>query len=419
MSEEPEVIEAEDVKDLLPERIVGQDPAVVARGEITVDDMVAQRDKIELAMRAVMKEGIHYGVIPGVDKPTLLKPGAEVLNVLFRIAPSYQSEKVFHPDGHLTVISRCRLTHIPTGLLLAEAEGLCTTRESKYAWRNGKRRCPDCGAEAIVRSSKKSAYFCISNEGGCGHRFPFGSDKAGQLDQQEVGKVPNPDLPDSFNTVLKMGNKRALIGACLNATAASDIFTQDMEDRAGVDEEQSERVQGRVNEPVENPGFPVPRSWADVKAAMDPFGDDFWQAFMRFGAQATAFLFPGVTDLGKAQRDVLFQKSAGVALRIREAFDPEVFPPPGVDDLRGAWAAVLDGQLLEGPPAAGSDQEPPQPEGEAPSSPEPSPDVSGAAEDVTEAVQAAFPGAQEVGDDASGKGLLPDGQLLDALGSGE
>ena len=33
-----------------------------------------------------------------------------------------------------------------------------------------------------------------------------------------------------YNTVLKMAKKRALVDAVLTATAASDIFTQDLED---------------------------------------------------------------------------------------------------------------------------------------------------------------------------------------------
>lgn len=207
--------------------------ALVAKDEISIEELVKQGAIVEEAMRRTMKPDIHYGHIPGIAKPTLLKPGAEKLNVLFRLAPSYVSDKTWHEDGHLTVIAKCVLTHIPTGLIVAEGEGLCSTRESKYAFRQGKRTCPDCNAEAIVRSTKNSAYYCISNEGGCGHRFNFGTDKAKALDGQDVSRVPNPDLADSYNTVLKMADKRALLAAVLNGTAASDIFTQDLNEEDG------------------------------------------------------------------------------------------------------------------------------------------------------------------------------------------
>jgi hypothetical protein len=42
--------------------------------------------------------------------------------------------------------------------------------------------------------------------------------------------VENEDIADVFNTVLKMGKKRAFVDAVLSATAASDIFTQDIEE---------------------------------------------------------------------------------------------------------------------------------------------------------------------------------------------
>jgi len=47
---------------------------------------------------------------------------------------------------------------------------------------------------------------------------------------QPAGRVENTDLADTYNTVLKMAKKRALVDATLTATAASDIFNQDLED---------------------------------------------------------------------------------------------------------------------------------------------------------------------------------------------
>ena len=45
-----------------------------------------------------------------------------------------------------------------------------------------------------------------------------------------MGRVANMDLADSYNTVLKIANKRALVAVVLNVTAASDLLTQDIED---------------------------------------------------------------------------------------------------------------------------------------------------------------------------------------------
>ena len=41
-------------------------------------------------------------------------------------------------------------------------------------------------------------------------------------------------LADVYNVVLKQAKKRALVDAVLTATAASDLFTQDLEDLSSV-----------------------------------------------------------------------------------------------------------------------------------------------------------------------------------------
>ena len=210
--------------------------ALVARDDISVAELVQQSGIIESAMREAMRKDVHYGLIPGVNKPTLLKPGAEKLLVLFRLAPSYESEKIWHEDGHLTVMTKCVLTHIPTGLVIAEGEGMCTTKESRYAWRKGERVCPECGEpqvrEGKPRDGRPGNWYCWKKQGGCGATWDLSSEQGVIFKAMDTGRVANPDLPDSFNTVLKMSDKRALLAAVLNGTAASDVFTQDLDDRA-------------------------------------------------------------------------------------------------------------------------------------------------------------------------------------------
>jgi hypothetical protein len=208
--------------------------AMVTRAEVTVPEVVAQRDKVKAVMEAVMIDGAHYGRIPGISKPTLFKPGAEVLATTFRLAPSYKSERMFDESGHLTVVAKCILTHAPSGMVLGEGEGLCSSREEKYAYRKQGRVCPACGAEAVIKGKQEygGGWLCWKKAepvAGCGAKFPDG-DKT--IEDQVVGKVPNEQLADTWNTVLKMADKRALVAAVLNCTAASDIFTQDVEDTA-------------------------------------------------------------------------------------------------------------------------------------------------------------------------------------------
>ena len=197
--------------------------------ELSVAQVKAQLEKVREIMRSVMTDGVHYGIVPGTDKKTLLKPGAEVLCVTFRLAPTYKAD--FQKDGkHLSVVTTCTLTHIPTGNLIATGMGSCSTQETKYAYRKGSRKCPQCGKETIIKGKAEygGGWLCFGKKGGCGAKFKD-ADKTIES-QPEASKTENEDVIDQHNTVLKMSNKRALVAAVVNATGVSDIFTQDIGD---------------------------------------------------------------------------------------------------------------------------------------------------------------------------------------------
>jgi ribosomal protein L37AE/L43A len=198
-------------------------------GALSVVDVRAQVNLIQHIMKEVMKKDEHYGVIPGTGtKPTLLKSGAEKLCLTFRLDPQYEIEK--QTDGaHLTITSKCTLFHIPSGQRYGSGMGSCSTKESKYAYRQASIKCPECGKSAVIKGKEEygGGWICFKKKEGCGAKFKDGDQS---IEGQPRGRVPNEDLADQYNTVLKMANKRSLVAAVLNATAASDIFTQDIED---------------------------------------------------------------------------------------------------------------------------------------------------------------------------------------------
>ena len=325
--------------------------AVVAKGEISVEEVVAQRDKIVQVMQRVMVEGVHYGKVPGVDKPTLLKPGAELLNVTFRLAPSYRSEKLF--DGrHLTVVSGCSLTHAPSGLVLGDGEGLCSTFESKYAYRNAGRVCPNCGQDTIKKSKfrpkegdyagaspdDQPGWYCFAKVGGCGMNFAAGD---ARIIDQEVGKKDNPDLPDQWNTVLKMANKRALVAACLNATAASDIFTQDVEDQPHGATADGEGVAEAKVKPAK--GW---KDWTDrmSQVGVPPEDSSVWLQQATEAAELEVGKEGGKADLFKrANRVLLLLSDAEFTGAVDLAFAEDPRPV-----IQAAFAGAF-GKPVEGP----------------------------------------------------------------------
>lgn len=154
---------------------------------ITINDLASRVRLIHEAMKSVMDEGTDFGIIEGSKKPTLLKPGAEKLTQLFNIRPRFNTEIKYLENEHILAISKCELYHQKTGEFWGSADAICSSLEKKYKYRTE------------YKNGKKQ-------------------------------KVDNPDIPDLYNTIIKMAEKRSFVGATLFSTASSGLFTQDVED---------------------------------------------------------------------------------------------------------------------------------------------------------------------------------------------
>lgn len=205
--------------------------AMIAQfGELTVQAIVDRKRKIVEVMQAVMREGEHYGKIPGCgDKPTLFKAGAEVLAMTFGLAPSFKIDRIDLPNGHREYQVTCTLTHIGSGAIVGEGVGCGTTMESKHRWRGGGRVCPNCGKATIIKGKEEygGGWLCFAKKGGCNSKWKAG-DQA--IEGQQTDRIENPDPADQYNTALKMAKKRAQVDCTLTATGASDLLSQDLED---------------------------------------------------------------------------------------------------------------------------------------------------------------------------------------------
>src|SRR6266851_6909658 len=98
----------------------------------TAIEIRAQVNLIQEVMRAVMKENTHYGVIPGCQKPSLWKPGAEVLFATFRVSvdPTVEDLSTFN-EARFRVTARGTSNH---GVQLGSAVGEASSDEEKYKW---------------------------------------------------------------------------------------------------------------------------------------------------------------------------------------------------------------------------------------------------------------------------------------------
>ena len=183
----------------------------------------------------VLRNDVDYGVIPGTEKRTLLKPGAEKLTTFFGLSTRFELlERIEDWTGEqhggepfFYYLYRCQLHR--GDLLVAEADGSCNSRETKYRWREARRVCPACSQAAIIKGREEygGGWLCFKKQGGCGAKYRDGDEA---IESQPTGRVPNPDIADQVNTIQKMAQKRALIASVLIAVNASEFFTQDVED---------------------------------------------------------------------------------------------------------------------------------------------------------------------------------------------
>ncbi|MFL9456019.1 MULTISPECIES: hypothetical protein [Nostocales] len=192
-------------------------------------------------IKSVMKEGTDFGVVPGVSKPSLLKPGAEKLAQLFNLRPEFQIlESVSDWSGKEHGLEepvffyryKCVLFYPrfpkdgeiskPVG----EGIGSCNSLEKKYRYRRQSRVCPKCGQETIFTANDGS-FYCWAKKGGCNAKYAA-NDEA--IISQPTGLVKNPDVYEQINTIDKMAQKRSMVAAVLVTCGVSEFFTSDMED---------------------------------------------------------------------------------------------------------------------------------------------------------------------------------------------
>ena len=177
------------------------------------------------------QDGGDYGTIPGAGKKrVLLKSGADKLCELYGLYDEYEIQAVEDFDTNLFYYKiKCILKSRRDDSTVGTGVGSCSTYESKYRWRDSQRKCPKCDAATIIKGKDEfgGGWLCWAKKGGCGAKF---KDDEKSIMNQVIGRVENPDLHDTVNTVLKMAKKRAKIDAVIAVTRSSGIFTQDLEE---------------------------------------------------------------------------------------------------------------------------------------------------------------------------------------------
>jgi hypothetical protein len=176
---------------------------------LTAVEIKAQVQVIQEVMAAVMVRDVHYGTIPGTPKPTLYKPGSEKILATFHIAAYPKEVEDLSTDDEIRYRVKVHGLTI-NGDIIGVGVGECSSNEEKYKW-----RAPVCDEE-----------FNETPENRRREKWKKGYDGKPNYQLKQVRTNP----ADVANTILKMAKKRAQIDMTLTATAASDVFDQDLED---------------------------------------------------------------------------------------------------------------------------------------------------------------------------------------------
>jgi hypothetical protein len=180
------------------------------KNNMTAAEVKGQVQLIQQIMATVMKDGEHYGEVPGCGKKkVLLKSGAEKIAMTFRLGAEFEEiSGSGETDSFICYKINCKLIHIPTGNVVGNGRGTCNSKEKKYATRSVYANKATEEEKAIGKSETR---------------------KDRNNNSYEALVIPQNPW-DVQNTIYKMACKRAMVAAILNATAASDLFTQDLED---------------------------------------------------------------------------------------------------------------------------------------------------------------------------------------------
>lgn len=153
---------------------------------ITQADLAGEQARIALLkefVRAQMVESVDYGIIPGTKTQSLFQPGAQKLAKIFGLGVRIVNrDREIDPHANFAMFSYTQEAyHLRSGKTIAQCEGSANSHEKKYRTR-------------------------FSN---------------GAKEETPIG--------DIMNTLMKMAQKRAYVGAVIQATGASDFYTQDID----------------------------------------------------------------------------------------------------------------------------------------------------------------------------------------------
>ena len=190
-----------------PAAVAGYQPGMV------MDEKAARAldEQVRRCTQAVLREGTDYGIIPGTNgEQTLWRPGAQKLLQWFGLGYTCERVEVERDDDGRKhgITYKCTVARrLPDGTLdiKATCEGTADYDESKFYQ-----------SEEQVRARLRDQE----------HRWAAKDRRVPNADRWNSAKEYRAD----WNALMKRAQKRAIVGAVVDATAAGGIFTDREED---------------------------------------------------------------------------------------------------------------------------------------------------------------------------------------------
>lgn len=238
------------------------------RMPITRQDLDLLSDKRVLLKEFVSKQLVQgddsdgdFAIIAGCKKPSLLKPGAEKLMQLFGLGSrlTLTFKEIDHNGNFAMFVYKCEIFNLRTGITITECEGSANSKEKKWATKT----------EWVKRNN-------VSEK-----------------------KQVEASIYDNLNTLMKMAQKRAEVGAVVKATGASDFFTHDMEN-----EQDAEDAGVKAKVTTEAPKTSTPGQMT-LKGNTHPHKDLIKQFGGRWDLNAKAWVIQNPSDEARKELSAL------------------------------------------------------------------------------------------------------------------
>lgn len=243
-------------------QLAASTPRTLSADVLEITDVVNRKQLVNQIVQSTFIKDVHYGKIPGCgDKYNLLKPGAEVLCIYFRLAHRFVKEERDHENMHREFAFSSEVTHLGTGLFIAQGFGSCSTFESKYRFRSDIIKGEDGYPKPVPSAWWKSHDPTLLGD-------PSLSVKKVEGGWHVVRLIEHGNAADYWNTCLKMAKKRCYVDGTITATGSGDIFTQDMDGNGDDDEKTEKKTRARA------PRQSAAEQAASERAANRP-GDNF------------------------------------------------------------------------------------------------------------------------------------------------